>query len=506
MAKHLNTINKTALILFPNQLFDIKYLPEADIIYLLEEPSFFGIAPKRIVAFHKQKLVMHRASIRSYRDELKKNGMPVELIELPEIIDITTFIVQLAKKGTIHLKLFDVTDHRLEESIFEAVHHIKVDSFEIEMMASPGFILDKREVHAYFFNKKKYSFQDFYSLQRKSLNILIDKHGKPIGGKWSFDPENRKKLPKGAAVPVDPVLAADAHVQEAIEWVGHYYKNNPGDLESFIWPTTRNEAKRVLGVFLEERLENFGPYEDAIEQDSVLLFHSGISAPLNIGLLTPADVIETLIEYTESHQVSLASTEAFVRQIIGWREYVRGIYECNGSELIHNNVLGHYKKMTEAWWTGTTGIPPVDMVIKKTLKYAYAHHIERLMILGNTMLLSEIDPVEVNNWFMAFFIDAYEWVMLPNVFGMSQYASGPLMTTKPYIGGSNYILKMSHFEKGPWTETMDGLYWQFVDKHKQLISANPRTSMMVKLYKKMPIPRKNALFLKAQAFKKQTTK
>jgi len=227
---------------------------------------------------------------------------------------------------------------------------------------------------------------------------------------------------------------------------------------------------------------------------------------LNIGLLNPREVVAALNEFTQKHQTSLASTEAFIRQVVGWREYVRGIYDCRAKELVEGNRLGHYRKMNEAWWIGTTGIPPVDMAIKKAQKYAYTHHIERLMILGNAMLLSEIDPAEVNNWFMAFFIDAYEWVMLPNVFGMSQYASGSIMTTKPYIGGSNYILKMSHFEKGPWTETMDGLYWQFVDKHKQLLSTNPRTSMMVSLLKKMPIPRKNALFLKATAFKKQTTK
>ena len=195
-----------------------------------------------------------------------------------------------------------------------------------------------------------------------------------------------------------------------------------------------------------------------------------------------------------------------MRQIIGWREYVRGIYDVKAEVLLRSNELGHYKKMTDAWWKGTTGLPPVDVVIDKVNKYAYAHHIERLMILGNSMLLSEIDPVEVNEWFMTLFIDAYDWVMLPNVFGMSQYASGSLMTTKPYISGSNYILKMSHYKKDAWTETMDGLYWQFVDKHKQLLSSNPRTSMMVSMYKKMPIPRKNALLLKANAFKKETTK
>jgi len=502
----LNARKKTALILFPNQLFDIGHLPEADIIYLFEEPYFFGISPERPIKFHKQKLVMHRASIRSYRDELLKKSINVELVELPDIIDVTSFIVQLAKKGTVHLKVFDVTDHRLEESILDAVHHIRVNSFEIEIMPSPGFILNKREVFAYFSTRKSYSFQDFYSLQRKSLNLLMDKYNKPIGGKWSFDTENRKKLPKGVTIPLDPDAQTSTYVEEAKVWVKQHYSDNPGDMESFFWPTTRIEAKRMLQLFLEERLENFGPYEDAIEKDSVLLFHSGISAPLNIGLLTPREVIAALIEYTEEHQTSLASTEAFIRQIVGWREYVRGIYDFKANELITGNTLGHYKKMNEAWWNGTTGLPPVDMAIKKAQKYAYTHHIERLMILGNTMLLSEIDPVEVNNWFMAFFIDAYEWVMLPNVFGMSQYASGSLMTTKPYIGGSNYILKMSHYEKGPWTETMDGLYWQFVDKHKQLLSANPRTSMMVSLYKKMPITRKNALLLKANAFKKDTTK
>jgi len=502
----MNTKKTSALLLFPNQLFEAKHLPAADVIYVLEEPFFFGISPDKPRKFHKQKLVLHRASMRIYRDELLHHGLDVALVELPEIMDIESFIVQLAKKGIVHLKLFDLVDHALEESVLKAVEQIRNTHFELEVLPSPGFILNKREVIAYFGGKQSYSFQDFYSLQRKSLNLLIDKYDKPVGGRWSFDTENRKKFPKGAPLPEDLKTHENNYVSEAQDWVTDHYSDNPGEMEHFMWPTSRAEAKKQLTVFLRDRLENFGPYEDAIEQNSVILFHSGISAPLNIGLLTPNEVIEALNEYTQSNKVALASVEAFMRQIIGWREYVRGIYDVKSEVLLRSNELGHYKKMTDAWWKGTTGLPPVDAVIAKVNKYAYAHHIERLMILGNVMLLSEIDPIEVNEWFMTLFIDAYDWVMLPNVFGMSQYASGSLMTTKPYISGSNYILKMSHYKKDVWTETMDGLYWQFVDKHKQLLGSNPRTSMMVSMYKKMPIPRKNALLLKANAFKKETTK
>jgi deoxyribodipyrimidine photolyase-related protein len=321
-----------------------------------------------------------------------------------------------------------------------------------------------------FNGKKKYRMQNFYTAQRKRLNILITKDGKPVGGSWSFDKENRKSLPKNISIPKIYRPKENNYIKEAKEYIEEHFASNSGDITELYYPVTFDTAKKSLDDFLKNRLSLFGPYEDAINRSEPFLFHSLLSPLLNIGLLTPDYVVQKTLDYTKEHKTPINSVEGFIRQIIGWREYVRAVYILKDRELRSSNFFDHKNRLPRSFWTASTGIDPIDESIKAILESAYAHHIIRLMILGNFMLLCEIHPEESYRWFMEFFIDAYDWVMVPNVYGMSQYADADLMTTKPYISGSNYILKMSNFKKSEWCNIWDALYWHFIFKKQKKLS------------------------------------
>jgi deoxyribodipyrimidine photolyase-related protein len=269
---------------------------------------------------------------------------------------------------------------------------------------------------------------------------------------------------------------------------------------SFIYPTTYEESQAWLNQFLQNRFAEFGEYEDSLVRGENILNHSVLSPMLNIGLLTPQDILNKALLFANKNKVPINSLEGFVRQILGWREFIRGVYEHKGTQERTMNYWQFSRKIPKSFWDGTTGIPPVDEVIKKVLATGYVHHIERLMVLGNIMLLCEFDPDEVYRWFMEMFVDAYDWVMVPNVYGMSQFADGGLMATKPYISGSNYLMKMSDFEKGDWQQTWDGLFWRFMHVHRNFFLKNPRLGMLVKTFDKMTEEKKEAHIHQAEIF------
>jgi len=297
-----------------------------------------------------------------------------------------------------------------------------------------------------------------------------------------------------------PKAARDDHVESAILWARAAFPDNVGDPADFNWPTSHAGAARWLELFLHERFARFGPYEDAISAQEGWLFHSALSPLINIGLLDPAHVVEAALDFADDNDVALPSLEGFVRQVIGWREYMRASYLFHGRRMRTRNQLGLTRELDRRWYDGTTGLLPVDTVIRRVVATGYAHHIERLMVLGNSMLLLRIDPEEVYEWFMTMFVDAYDWVMVPNVYAMSQFAIGDLITTKPYVSGSNYLRKMSDFPSGDWTEAWDALFWQFVSDHRDGFEANPRSSMMVLMYDKMSDERKDRLSAQARSW------
>ncbi|HSK12497.1 MAG TPA: cryptochrome/photolyase family protein, partial [Phnomibacter sp.] len=251
---------------------------------------------------------------------------------------------------------------------------------------------------------------------------------------------------------------------------------------------------------LEERFEKFGAYEDAMVANEHYLHHSVLTPMLNIGLLNAQEVVEAALQKASQKEIPINSLEGFIRQIVGWREFIRGVYVTAGRRQRTTNYWGFTRKIPAQFWMGNTGITPVDIVVKKLLKTAYNHHIERLMVMGNFFLLCEFDPDEVYRWFMEMYIDAYDWVMVPNVYGMTQFADGGLMTTKPYISGSNYLVKMGDWPKGDWQQVWDGLFWRFMHVHRQFFLQNPRLSMLLKTFDNMSEEKRKAHLERAEEF------
>jgi deoxyribodipyrimidine photolyase-related protein len=482
-------------IIFPHQLFqDNILISNCNTIYLVEEYLFF-----KQYNFHKAKIAFHRASMKFYESYLTGKGLKVVYIESKnELSDIRKLIPFLKQSGINQLEYIDTTDNWLERRITETC---KAKSISAVKHRSPLFLNTSEENDLFFSGRSTFFQTDFYKHQRTVKNILVEKDGKPVGGKWTFDAENRMRYPKDKTPP--PVIFPEINqfYKEAFEYTQKYFPENYRELnQTFLYPTTFDESKQWLQQFLKTRFAEFGIYEDAIVSGENILNHSVLTPMLNVGLITPEFIIDETIKYASENKIPFNSLEGFIRQIVGWREFIRAVYELKGSEERTRNYWGFTRKIPPSFWNGSTGIEPIDTVIQKVLETGYCHHIERLMVLGNFMLLCEFDPDEVYRWFMEMFIDAYDWVMVPNVYGMTQFADGGLMATKPYISGSNYLMKMSNFKKGPWQEVWDGLFWHFMHVHRDFFLQNPRLGMLAKSFDKMPGPKQKMHLLNAENY------
>lgn len=469
-------------------------IDEKTIVYMAEDE---GLCTH--FKYHKQKLVLFLSAMRSHADRISQEH-DLHYIKIDEGSgkSYSEKLSDLLKKSRVK----EIVTYVLEDEFFRREIEQLCDSLGIELTQkdSPAFLYSVEEFGEYLDSHKPFM-HTWYKQQRKKYKILMD-GSEPVNGKWSFDEDNRKKLPKNTDLPTVAEWKYTEHTKEVIDIVEDMFPDHPGKANEFNWPTTREQALECLDLFLEERFEDFGPYEDAFEPDQTFLFHSTLSPLINCGILTPQEVIDKALEHAHKHETHYPSLEGFVRQIMGWREFIRGCYHHLDFK---KNFFEHKRKLKSCWYDATTGLSPVDDSIKKAVRYAYTHHIERLMILGNTMLLCGIDPNEVNKWFMEMYIDSSDWVMVPNVFGMSQFADGGSFATKPYIAGSNYLLKMSHYRKGEWCEIMDGLYWNFIDTHKEVFAKNQRMSMMVKMLEKLDPERKERIFQKAADFIESVT-
>ncbi len=485
-------------LVYPHQLFaNHPALAVERNVWLIEDPLFFGNDPHWPAAMHCQKLVLHRASMKAFSAELQTAGHRVHYVDASDgrSLDSSGLLERELPESLAAIHLADPTDDLLMRRVkrLAAKRGAKLVLYE-----SPNFISPPDFLESQIAARKKPFMARFYEAQRKRTGLLLEKNGSPSGGKWSFDSENRAKLPKHHVPPREPRVRPNAFVREAVRRVAEKFPGNPGSLEHFRWPVTRGDAEAWLDQFIDERLEHFGLYEDAISTAHLILYHSAITPVLNIGLLDPRDVIDRVIARPKG--VPLNSLEGFVRQLIGWREFMRGIYQHRGLELRNGNFWNFERPMPHAFYDGTTGIPPVDRVIRQVLADGYCHHIERLMILGNFMLLCRIRPNDVYRWFMEMFVDSYDWVMVPNVYGMSQFADGGTFTTKPYLSGSNYVLKMSDETKGPWCGVWDGLFWTFIGDHLPFFLKNPRLSMMARSWEKQSPEKKSAHRQAAETF------
>ena len=481
--------------IFPHQLFkDHPALEKGRTVYLIEEWLFF-----RQYDFHQQKLVLHRASMQFYKEWLESRGYDVIYISsLEPEADCRKLISKEFRRSVDVIHLADPVDDWLLRRLKRATASVGI---ALHVHHTPGFINQLKDVKTWFDNRKTYFQADFYTWQRKTRKILLAPDGSPMGGKWSFDADNRSRLPKTHPVPSTALPPTNKFLAEASIYVRENFGKNYGNATAPpLFAVTFDDAAAWMQDFFQQRFAAFGKFEDAMVSGQSVLFHSVLTPMLNTGLLTPVQVLQHALEAAPRFAVPLNSLEGFVRQVMGWREFVRIVYEREGVKQRTRNYWNFKRKIPPEFWTGETGIAPVDTTIKKVLKTGYCHHIERLMVLGNFMLLCEFDPGEVYRWFMELFIDAYDWVMVPNVYGMSQFADGGMMTTKPYISSSNYILKMSDYKKGPWCETWDALFWRFMHVHRDFFGKNPRLGMLLNTFDKMAAEKRGHLLATAENF------
>jgi len=479
--------------------------------------------------YHKLRLLHTFVAMRCFRDALIGQGIHVQYFELPDSVELT-FYERLEQElhsdsqtiTTPELRIAEVADPGFQKNL-EAF--CRESGVHLTVLASPDFLESAAESRQWFDNKRRPLMKTFYERQRKRLGLLLEDDGSPTGGRWSFDTDNRRRLPKGYAEPSLPVVLPSRHDGAVRTLVGRYFPNNPGELGPLFIPYDHTSSDNWLTGFLEERFADFGPYEDAMSRHFDTLNHSLLSPLLNIGLLNPAAVIQAAIDramateklvehstkasssinqnlslFPDLKPIPIASLEGFLRQVIGWREFVRGIHLSYGERQAYANAWNHHRRLAACWQDGSTGLQPLDQAIKRSNRLGYNHHIERLMLISNVMLLCEIHPQEVHRWFMERYLDSYEWVMGPNVYGMGQMSDGGIFATKPYICGSNYILKMGDFKRGPWCAIWDGLYWRFIDRHRPFFETNPRLAMMVRLLDRMDASKRQQHFSLSSEF------
>ena len=474
-----------ASIIFPDQLSKnnkvYEILKSSDDL-LLYEPieSFYKHN------HHKQKLVFLLASLRNLKKPLSaKFNIIHEKIKPKKTTFIGTYLKELfLKKDYEEIFVTKPADYEtLSELMFFAQSHGKA----LHVLEDTKFISESDDFKSWSEGKKSLVQEFYYRWLRKKHSILME-DGKPISGKWNLDKENRAGISKLKETPpkreknLTDTITFDLMVE-----VEEVFPRSPGELENFNWAVTHDDAWQNLQDFLDRYLFNYGTFQDAINKEDPFLYHSLLSPYLNNGLLDPMDCIHECEKrfLDPNSDIPLNSAEGFIRQILGWREFIRGIYWENIPEYKDLNFWAHKKKLNSNWYDGTTGIPPLDDAIKETIQYGYTHHINRLMIISNLMNLSRVSPHNIYDWFTEMYVDAHEWVMVPNVYGMGTYADGGIFTTKPYICGSSYMLRMSNYKKGEWCDVVDGLYWKFIEDNINFFKKNPRLALMPNALEKL---------------------
>ena len=455
---------------------------------------------------HKLKILLFLSSMRSYADKLKENKFKLNYSKIDSTDfkkDYTTKLEKLLKMN----KIKEVTSFEIEDKFFETKinNFLKKQNIQWNIIRSPMFLDSREDFKKYLTKTKKPFMAKYYKEKRERLNILLNKDGTPEGGKWSFDEDNRKKLPKNTLIPKFPTIKETIHTKKLKPIIDNLFTKHPGDTNKFWFATEYKDVLKLLDFFIKDKLNLFGDYEDAVDQKNNILFHSALSPYLNLGLITPDIIIQKIMTYHHSKGVRLNSLEGYIRQIIGWREFMRGIYQNFSKEMESGNFFKNTRKMKDTFYDGNTGLDPLDHAIKNADKFGWSHHIERLMILSNIMNLCEVEPKSVYKWFMEMFVDSSDWVMVPNVYGMGLFSDGGIFATKPYICGSSYFMKMMDFKRGDWCNVMDGLYWRFIDRNRKFFLKNPRLSMMVRIFDKMKEDRKKLILSEANKFIKYNT-
>ena len=497
-------MKRKTFVILGNQLFDPSLLRAngCNHVFMAEDQGLCTYQKH-----HKKKIYLFLCAMREYRDELERSGFKVSYFSLEDRndeLDYVDFLVRFSEENRIdHLNFFDIEDKNFEEALLRGC---RSKELAIEFFDSPMFMFSRDEFIAAQGEKKTFRLANFYKTGRKKFEILVNQHNEPIGNKWSFDEENRKKIPANISIPQPSPPPLSKYHDKVVDLINGRFADHIGNLDNIWFPVERRGVEEQLKFFLLNKLSNFGVYEDAMRVGENFLFHSCISPFLNIGLITPDIIIEKVFGLFKKGGVPINSAEGFIRQVLGWREFIRGIYQMKGEDQHQSNFWKHKRGLTDSWYDGSTGIVPLDDCINSAINDGYSHHIPRLMVIANLMNLSEIDPVAIYKWFMEMYIDSSDWVMVPNVYGMATFADGGLMSTKPYTCGSNYMMKMSNYKKGEWNDIVDGLYWRFTEKHRNFFEKNARMSFLTRTLDRLDPVRKKNIFANAEKFIKENTK
>ena len=480
--------------------------PDDDCIYVMMEIK----QETSYVLHHIQKILAIFSAMRAFSSLLEKKKFQVFYIKISDQENQHNFLDNL--RAIIHQKKIDVLEfqdpdeHRLDLLLGQLKHSLNIP---VERISTEHFLTSRDEVGLFFTDKKQWRMESFYRYMRIKHEVLIE-GGSPIGGKWNYDASNRMRWD---GKPPEPEDSRPKHNhKELLEEINSVNIEHFGEVnaENFRWPIDRKESFALLEQFIKNNLRYFGDFQDAMHSDSWRLFHSFLSFSLNTKMLAPLEVIKMVEDSYLEDSIPLNAVEGFIRQILGWREYIRGIYWAKMPEYSHLNYFNYDTDLPKWFWTGKTKMNCLASSITQSLTHSYAHHIQRLMVIGNFSLLAGIDPQKVHYWYLGIYIDAFEWVELPNTIGMSQYADGGLLATKPYVSSAAYINKMSNYcsscsynfkeRIGSNACPFNSMYWNFFERHKDKLSKNPRLGIVNSQLKKMNAEDKDAITKQAKSY------
>ncbi len=469
------------------------------------------------VKHHKLKIAFLFSAMRHFAEELKSKGYQVEYCKYDDQHNQGSLLKQVKYTLQQHDELDAVIvtepgEYRLQQSMMQWANQLGTP---VNVLDDPRFLSSREDFAQWAEGRKQLRMEFFYREMRKRYKVLMD-DDTPVGGKWNYDAQNRESMPADHKVPEPKVFEPDEITQDVIQLVKTEFADHFGDIDNFYFAVTRSEALSVLRTFIEERLPTFGKYQDAMVEGKPWLYHSHLSFYINCGLLTPKEVIERAETAYHEDNLPLNSVEGFIRQILGWREFVRGFYWYYMPGLASDNYFSNNRSLPSFFWDGYTNMNCLRQCISETKNNAYAHHIQRLMVIGNFCLLTGLNPQQVQEWYLLVYADAYEWVELPNVAGMILYADGGNLASKPYIASGSYINKMSNYCKncgykvskksGEDACPFNYLYWRFIDEHESKLRDNHRMAMIYRTYDKMSQEKLDAARQSAAVFLQKLTK
>ena len=464
----------------------------------------------RYVRHHPKKIALIFAAMRHFANELQAMGWTVDYVKLDDAANTGSFTGEIVRAAARHkasaIRVVEPGEWRVATMIdgWTAATRLPV-----EILPDDRFLCSKADFAEWADARKRLIMEDFYREMRKRTGLLMA-FGKPVGSRWNLDADNRKVPPRGTNYPAVAAFVPDAITREVLELVDEHFGDHFGELEPFGLAVTRADALVALDTFIADALPRFGDYQDAIVEGQPFLYHALLGPYLNCGLLTAREVVDAAAAAYARDEAPLNAVEGFIRQIIGWREYVRGIYWWAGPEYKQSNALNATRDLPAFYWTGDTDLRCIAQSVAQVRVHAYNHHIQRLMVLGNFAMLIGVDPAQIEEWFLVVYADAYEWVELPNVHGMSQFADGGLLGSKPYAGGGAYIDRMSDHcgrcrydvkqKTGPDACPFNALYWDFLARHRELLKTNSRLWRMYDGWDRLGAERQATTRASAAAF------